>query len=89
MDLTLFELHLEDATFNAPFSGNADEESAESTPRSDSAGGGDDASGLDPRPWAALAVLVGLALLAKYLRSQEKEDEQADPSADKITIEES
>jgi len=68
MNVTLFEVHLEDAEFNAPFAGRegaadvaeaADEEPTEGT----SSG-----SGRRLRPLFGLLALVGLAVAARYLR---------------------
>jgi hypothetical protein len=70
MDVTLLELHVSDAEFNAPFSGRspgADES------RPDPASAPDDGPTQRLRPLAALLALVGLALVARYLRGGEAE----------------
>lgn len=73
MDVTLLELHLPGAQFNAPFSGQTarpaegDREAVE---------GGGDASG--PGALVALGLLVTLALLAWYLRRGSADEAGAD-----------
>jgi hypothetical protein len=73
MELTFFEIHLDGSTFNAPFTG--DDESADGDEVDESSGiavaEGESGGGL--RPLLAVAVLLGLALLARYLRSDEGE----------------
>lgn len=71
MDLTIFEIHLDGASFNAPFSsgnGSAGEE-ADEGPGTSETTTGEGASGTSLRPLLGVAVLIGLALLARYLRS--------------------
>lgn len=62
MDVTLFELHLPDAEFNAPYSRHSDAEA----PAGATTAGGGGSSRLGPV--AAIIGLVGIALLARYLR---------------------
>lgn len=69
MDVTLFEVHLEDAEFNAPFAGReaGDEAAAgasDAEPTEASKGG----SGRRLRPLLGLFALIGLAVVARYLR---------------------
>ena len=64
MDITLFELHLPDAEFNAPFAGRTSP-APEEAPTDDAASEGD---GARFAPLLALVALAGLALLARYLR---------------------
>lgn len=73
MDITLLELHLPNAEFNAPFAGRT-------SPASESDAAADDSrTDRDPSarlgPLAVLLGVAGLALLSRYLRGGE-----ADPS---------
>ena len=67
MDVTLLEIHLPNAEFNAPFAGRrsveGDEEPAEPAEAEDPS--------VRLGPVAGLLGLVGLALLARYLRGGE------------------
>ena len=75
MDVTLLELHLPNAEFNAPFSSG-------SRPSADAAAAGE--ADADPStaarlgPVAALLGLVGLALLARHLRGGEADQTRLD-----------
>jgi hypothetical protein len=80
MDVTILEFDLDDAQFNAPFAGGGSEdEDGDDEPAAASGGG------FDFRPVAVIAVLVGLAVLAKYLRSGDGVEVEVD---DGIEIEE-
>ncbi|MFB6353591.1 MAG: hypothetical protein ABEJ92_05850 [Halobacteriales archaeon] len=85
MDLTLLELHLENAEFNAPFAGRAaggdDGDDAESTSTGETAAAdtGDEAGGqVGPGLVALLFGAVALALLARYLRGRADEQTTLD-----------
>jgi hypothetical protein len=80
MDVTLFELHLHDSEFNAPFAArraSGETDSAEDA----SATTGGAASKLGPL--AALAALAGLALVVRYLRGAETEQSTLDGGTDR------
>jgi hypothetical protein len=81
MDLTILEIHLDDAAFNAPLSGGDEQEDEDraSAPADTTTGG----PATVPRLLGVVAVLLGLALLARYLRSGEGEDL---PAADDVQI---
>ena len=80
MDVTILEFNLDDARFNAPFAGGeSEDEDGDDEPAAASG------SGFDFRPVAVIAVLVGLAVLAKYLRSGDGVEVEVD---DGIEIEE-
>lgn len=88
MDVTILRIDLGDAEFNAPFAAGGDggenddgENDDEENEVADTPG-----TGIDPRPVVAIAVLLVLALLARYLRSGE---EEVDLEADELEIEES
>ncbi|MFB6361951.1 MAG: hypothetical protein ABEH59_11600 [Halobacteriales archaeon] len=69
MDITLLELHLHDAEFNAPFSNRSANGDAESSAEPDPA---DDAEGSrSPGPLFGLLALAGLAIAVRYLRGRE------------------
>jgi len=80
MDLTILELHLDNARFNAPFA------AGEETPTGDDESVDTSGGGFDPRVLVVIAVLGGLAVLAKYLRSGEGVDVEVD---DGVEIEQS
>jgi len=82
MDVTILRIDLGDAEFNAPFVGG--EDAAENDDEESEATGTSD-GGTDPKPIAALAVLVGLAVLWWYLRSG---DDDVAAEADELEIEE-
>jgi hypothetical protein len=91
MDVTILEIDLGDAEFNAPFAagggdGQNDNGQNNNGENDDEESGAADSSGVDPRPVVAVAVLLVFALLARYLRSG---DENADIEADELEIEES
>ena len=67
MDITLFEIHLPDAQFNAPFSSGSSTEEDEVTVETESAGDGPNLV-----PLAMLAVFLGLAALARHLRKPDQ-----------------
>jgi hypothetical protein len=70
MDITLLELHLHDAEFNAPFasqSADGDGEPAAAEPETDD----DGASGRSPGPLFGLLAVAGLAIAVRYLRGRE------------------
>lgn len=75
MELTLFQLHLPNAEFNAPFAGrtspDGDEDEAEA-PVAES----EPSARLGPL--TALLAFAGLALLARYLRGGETEQSTLD-----------
>ncbi len=73
MDVTLFELHLPDAEFNAPYSRGIDTAGPAEFEADDERGG---SSRLGPL--AALVGLAGLALLARYLRGGDAEQATLD-----------
>lgn len=76
MDLTLFELHLDEASFtaNAPFTGGETEEEADSS----TSGSGDDDGGRRARDVLpailGLVALVGVIALLKKLRGGSDEE---------------
>jgi hypothetical protein len=97
MDVTILELHLDGAQFNAPFAGGSGDSGKGDASASDAAGNDadDDArdevaagkpTGIDPKPIAVIVVLVGLALLARFLRSGDGVEVEVDD--DGIEIEE-
>ena len=61
-DITLFELNLEGSTFNAPFTGESEEEADEESEYEESSGRG---KGAALGALAGLAFLVVVALVAK------------------------
>jgi hypothetical protein len=83
MDVTILRIDLGDAEFNAPFAAGegSEEDDDEESGATDTSG-----VGIDPRPVVAIAVLLGLALLARYLRSGE---EDVEIEADELELEES
>jgi hypothetical protein len=89
MDVTILELDLENAQFNAPFAGDVEEDAGDTDDEDEDEDEGAGASrpGFDARPLAAIAVLAGLVVLARYLRSDD--DEGVEIEADELEIEES
>lgn len=83
MDVTILEFHLDDARFNAPFAGDTGNDESDADDEAAAAPGG---GGFDPRPLIVIAVLAGLALLAKFLRSGDGVEVEVDD--DGIEIEE-
>ncbi|MFB6295623.1 MAG: hypothetical protein ABEH66_02125 [Halobacteriales archaeon] len=81
MDLTILEIHLDDAAFNPPLSGGdgEDDDDRAGAPADSTTGGAASVA----RLLGTVAVLLGLALLARYLRSGEEEDL---PAADDVEI---
>lgn len=80
VDITLFELHLPDASFNAPFSGSAPDAAETEDETSIDVSGSDDAesesSGGSPGgAIAALLVMAGIALVAWYVRGGDASEE--------------
>lgn len=63
MDVTVFELHLPGAKFNAPFAGRGEAGETEAPPAPDAGSGGSLIG-----PVGASLVIIGLAALAWYLR---------------------
>jgi hypothetical protein len=63
MDITLFEIHLPEAQFNAPFSSGSPAEDEDVSVESATAGDGPNLV-----PIAMLAVFLGLAALARHFR---------------------
>jgi hypothetical protein len=88
MDLTIFEVHLDGSTFNAPFASGEESPDAGDEREDEESDAGAAGSGLDPRPLLVVAVLLGLALLARYLRSDEPEEaiSEAEESLDEIEV---
>ena len=80
MDVTILEFHLDDARFNAPFAGGDAKDDADTD---DEVAGASD-GGFDPKPLVVIAVLAGLALLARYLRS--REDGGVEVGSDELEI---
>lgn len=76
MDITIFEVHLPNAQFNAPFSSGSETEASAEEPEPDTV---TESGGEGPKlaPIAMLAILLGLAALARYLKrpSQAELDE--------------
>jgi len=88
MELTIFEINLDGAQFNAPFAGEDETDGADDAGEDDDDQTGPSVPrGFDPRPVLVIAVLLGMALLARYLRSDEDGDLEIE--ADEIEIEES
>lgn len=84
MDLTLFELHLEDATLNAPFADRrkSDDETSE-------VGDSDAESGRDGGSLVGLVVGVSVLLaLGALIRRRRNGGETPDVETDEIAIEE-
>ncbi|MDZ7702140.1 MAG: hypothetical protein U5J98_08810 [Halobacteriales archaeon] len=79
MDVTFLELHLHDAEFNAPFAAGRSRGAAEESSTDDPAAEADrtEAAG-KAGPVAALLAVVGLAMLARYLRGGEAEQSTLD-----------
>lgn len=77
MDVTLFELHLHDAEFNAPFATGRAQNETETDSTEDASTTASEAAG-KLGPLAALAALAGLALVARYLRGGEAEQSTLD-----------
>lgn len=75
MDVTIFEVHLPDARFYAPFASRGSESADDAD---EVAAPGGDGPGL--APLAGLAILLGLAALYRYLKqpSQTELDEFED-----------
>ena len=67
MDITLFEIHLPEAQFNAPFSSGSPAEEDGVSVESGSAGNGPNLV-----PLAMLAVFLGLAALARHFRKPQQ-----------------
>lgn len=67
MDITIFEIHLPEAQFNAPFSSGSATDEDEVSIESGSAGDGPNLV-----PIAMLAVFLGLAALARHFRKPEQ-----------------
>lgn len=63
MDITLFEIHLPEAQFNAPFSSGSPAEETDEAVETASAGDGPSLV-----PIAMLAVFLGLAALVRHFR---------------------
>lgn len=87
MDVTILELNLEDAQFNAPFAGDVEEEAGDTDDGDDEEDAGASGPGFDAGPVAVIAVLAGLVVLARYLRSDD--DGGVEIEADEVEIEES
>lgn len=85
MDVTILELDLEDAQFNAPFAGEVEGDAGDTDDEDEGAGAS--RPGFDARPLAVIAVLAGLVVLARYLRSDD--DGGVEIEADEVEIEES
>jgi hypothetical protein len=88
MELTFFEIHLDGSTFNAPFTRDGESVDGDEADESSGIAIAEGESGGGLRPLLAVAVLVGLALLARYLRSDGKEADvdEADAPVDGITF---
>jgi uncharacterized spore protein YtfJ len=82
MDVTILKLDLGDAEFNAPFAAGEDDGESDDEENETAGSSGD---GVDPKPIAAIAVLVVLAILGWYLRS----GDDVEVEADELEIEES
>jgi hypothetical protein len=87
MDVTILELDLEDAQFNAPFAGEVEGDAGDTDDEEEDEGAGASRPGFDARPLAVIAVLAGLVVLARYLRSDD--DGGVEIEADEVEIEES
>ena len=77
MDITLFELHLPGAEFNAPYAGHTGARRG----RSETDKPSDDGPANEPSEagaLVALAALAGIALLAWYLRREPAHDANVD-----------
>lgn len=76
MEITIFEVHLPEAQFNAPFASGSKRDEAATEAETPAASGG----GPKLAPLAVLAVLLGLAALARYLKrpTQTELDEYED-----------
>ncbi len=72
-DVTLFEVHLPDAQFTSPFTG-ASESSDDRSPEPDTRDGDD----TGPGPVLILLILLGIALLAWFLRNGEEAETEED-----------
>lgn len=80
MDITILELTFPDSQFNAPFSGQTNPRSAASGDRDQS----DESTASPPtsvlRPVMVGLVILGLALVAKYLRDNRSTEQPTDES---------
>ena len=82
MDITVLELHLPDAQFNAPFAGRSSDDGSEGHGEEPSVAEfdvEDDAGSGGRSGLVALVVLAGLAALTWYLRSGRTESDEIEP----------
>lgn len=77
MDITVLELHLHDAEFNAPFASRSGDENSEPSAPEPAA---DEETDRDrnPGPLFGLLALAGVALAVRYLRGREPEQSTLD-----------
>lgn len=84
MEITLFEFHLDDATIDTPFGIDAGDESAPSQSEEDERSSG---LILPLVPLLGVAIVVGLVLLRRMLRSDDVDVEITEPSIGQASTE--
>lgn len=84
MDLTLIELHLDDATLNAPFGTDTNGKSSTSPTRENEQDRSSSRIDTNLRPLLGVAIVIGLVILSRKLRAGGERKVEADD----ITIEE-